>query len=786
MRKNTLTHAILISILLCSLFSPAVVLADPIPPTDGNDRITGDDSAVMNHIEGTIVNEDQTFSGGGGRDQLTGDNTWFLFNDGPDNTTDSLVLINGNDTMYGDEGDDYLWGDLQALFLNSDASIYNGDDILNGGSGNDYLIGDSQSVSSNNNVYIENGDDQLYGGDGNDTLVGDQLTQGRNVQTTIIDGDDLLEGGAGDDTLSGNGGNDRLYGGDGDDILYGYQELIGWVDPSTIIEGDNLLNGGSGNDMIYGSVGTDTVEANLRNNQDVVLTDTTLVINDPDTSLIETDTLVSIEKANLLGSEGANTFTATAFSGTTFMDGAGGIDNFSGSQQADEIHGGSGDDVINGNGGQDLLFGDSGMDTLSGGADNDTLNGGDDADMLSGNAGDDTLNGDAGNDALLGGDGHDTLSGNDGDDNLFGNSGNDTLNGDAGNDTLTDEDGNDTLLGGSGDDTFIFTSTIVDEVNTANGNQGSNIFRFNAGTLGHYALETESEEDTLDFSAYEQAITIDLSNQAEQEISPNLWLTLTGWFKTLLGTNQNDTITGNQISNELYGNAGDDQIDGQGAVNVVNGGDGTDEEINPSSANTRISIELPLPTQAPAAPVSPNGSAEGTPLFGSILPNGFLPVTGGETIKLVCPAGTDNVSVQLLSGDQVTFFNLCDLNAIVTNIPQETLPVPLPKDTQLLSGLLIKVLDDTQLLSSFELASLLMAFNMEEAPAGELTLLYWDEVSQTWINILEHNEDTRYPVNLLPDSTDLRIILSGLFNNPDTQRAESQTNFSGLFVLAVQ
>lgn len=84
----------------------------------------------------------------------------------------------GNDTLYGGDGNNYLYGE-------------NGDDILYGGGGNDYLDGG-------------NGTDLLYGGTSEDTLHGGA-------------GDDEIYGDYGNDVLHGDGGIDTLTGGNGTD-----------------------------------------------------------------------------------------------------------------------------------------------------------------------------------------------------------------------------------------------------------------------------------------------------------------------------------------------------------------------------------------------------------------------------------------------------------------------------------------------------------------------------------------------------------------------------------------
>jgi VCBS repeat-containing protein len=86
-----------------------------------------------------------------------------------------------------------------------------------------------------------NGDDVLYG-----TPNGDLLSAGA--------GNDIALGLAGNDTILGGDGNDLIHGGDGDDVLEGNagDDVIygGW--------GADQLTGGTGNDQLFGEWGGDT------------------------------------------------------------------------------------------------------------------------------------------------------------------------------------------------------------------------------------------------------------------------------------------------------------------------------------------------------------------------------------------------------------------------------------------------------------------------------------------------------------------------------------------------
>ncbi|MFO1065109.1 MAG: DUF642 domain-containing protein [Pirellulales bacterium] len=209
---------------------------------------------------------------------------------------------------------------------------------------------------------------------------------------------------------------------------------------------------------------------------------------------------------------------ASLRAGNDILDGGAGNDRLYGQFGDDRLSGGAGDDVLDGGSGNDTLIGGAGADTLKGGAGYDTADyssstdgvtvllenvdahgpnagklaggiGGDaqgdkyesienvvgtnKADYVYGQAsgtnaslgdgndtfdnnyfgkGSDVVDGGAGDDMIWTGDGNDTLIGGTGNDMLAGEMGNDTLRGDEGNDTLYGGDGDDTLVGGVGND----------------------------------------------------------------------------------------------------------------------------------------------------------------------------------------------------------------------------------------------------------------------------------------------------------------------------------------------
>ena len=120
-----------------------------------------------------------------------------------------LIGGDGNDTLIGAKGRDFLSGDA-----GNDTLIGNsGHDSLSGGDGNDVLI-------------AGNGRDDLLGGAGDDVLIAGS-------------GDDHVSGDEGNDVVHGNGGADVVLGGLGNDSLFGGS-------------GRDLAIGGEGRDRLFG------------------------------------------------------------------------------------------------------------------------------------------------------------------------------------------------------------------------------------------------------------------------------------------------------------------------------------------------------------------------------------------------------------------------------------------------------------------------------------------------------------------------------------------------------
>ena len=232
--------------------------------------------------------------------------------------------------------------------------------------GNDTLAGigfeSSPAVSQPLTLRGGPGDDQITGGIGSDELDGGAGT------------DQVSEYGAGDVTLT-----DAAFTGNATDALSGFEratvagasgsdtidasafngpvELIGGGGSDTLIGGplQDRLRGGEGDDTVRGGPGSDQVVEVVENG---ALTDTTL-------TGLGTDTLESIERGYLVGSQGDNRIDASAFSGYVELLGYQGSDVVIAGTGGSWLYGGSERDELVGGPGVDVFVAGTGDDSIS-------------------------------------------------------------------------------------------------------------------------------------------------------------------------------------------------------------------------------------------------------------------------------------------------------------------------------------------------------------------------------------------------------------------------------------
>ncbi len=419
------------------------------------------------------------------------------------------------DLVFGTRGSDaFTMGEADDVVVDD-----GGDDAVDGGSGDDQIY----TGSGNDVIYGGAGSDAIFSGVGNDLVFGDGL-EGAGDDLLMLDagndvafggeGNDFISGGSGNDILSGNLGSDKLFGEEGWDALFGQ-------------EGDDELWGMDGNDLLYGDVGNDLLAGGAGDDA-------------------------------LEGGQGDDTYEVDS-SGDTVVEAAG--------EGIDTVHAAVtytlGSDVENlrlvgsaplagaGNELDNLLVGNDGNNVLAGLAGNDTLDGGLGADILDGGAGDDTYHVDNAGDQVMeaAGAGNDavrsrvsvslaanvenlTLVGSnaiDGTGNVLGN----VLVGNIASNVLDGGAGADTMRGGRGDDSY-----VVDH-------------------QGDQVVEAAGEGIDTVWSSVSYRLAVNVEK-----------LRLTG--------SANADATGNDLANELHGNAGDNLLDGGSGADTMAGGAGDD------------------------------------------------------------------------------------------------------------------------------------------------------------------------------------------------------------------
>lgn len=417
---------------------------------------------------------------------------------------------------------------------------------------------------------VSSGADSIAAGGGDDTI-------------TAQGGADTIEAGAGDDVVNAGGGADLIYG-DGGATPTPATEELNWSDAGN--DGDDLSAGFT---QTTGEMDVSVSFTNIGNNTPTYTaetTDTNYVGSgedfDPNSSLF------------LFGDgDGATSTTTIGFAATAGSEFQDAVENVS--FRINDIDWGNNNhtDIVTVNaydadgnpvtvtitlGGGDTLSGNTitadtvgeSASDLGGSALIEIAGPVSEIEIIYGNGQNgtqgiwvtdihfDTLPQEAGNDDLSGGGGADTIFGQDGDDTLAGDNGNDSLDGGDGNDSLDGGNSNDTLIGGDGDDTL-------------------------AGGAGADSMSAGSGMDFLDYSASDAAVNVDLGTNTASGGHATGDI-LAGGLDGIIGSDWNDTLTGYDgqgadWTNEFYGGAGNDLIDGAGGDDLLYGGDDNDTII---------------------------------------------------------------------------------------------------------------------------------------------------------------------------------------------------------------
>jgi len=516
---------------------------------------------------------------------------------------DSLKSGSANDTLSGGEGSDTIDGGngIDTVIESADVNFQLTDSQL---TSTEVKTGKTVAIDELRNIERV----VLTAGESNNKIDASEFSG--NVNISGKDGNDTLVGGSSNDNLSGGKGNDTIDGGEGIDTIresadadfrilgnrylhsydsktrrtlsrdtftnierisltagesnnrleaidfYGNVNLSGKGGDDNLVSGyfNDTLSGGEGSDTIDGREGIDTLRE--RGDVNFTLTDTQLRTSETERgNQLDSDRLISIEKASLTGGESRNQIYAKDFSGSVNLSGKGGNDTLVGGRSNDTISGGTGSDTIDGGEGIDslretadvdfeledfrLITKDSNsnrtLDTdkiqniervslTSGGRDNKII-----ASNFSGSV---NISGEGGRDTLVGGSANDTLSGGKDDD---------TLNGGEGIDTLRE----------TADVDFRFTSSSSSSRTPYNGT----LYSYKANTRESWGRDRLEDIEKLALTGGDSDNQFDVQN-----FKGNVNLSGKGGNDTLIGGIGNDSFSGGEGSDIIDGGDGVDSL----------------------------------------------------------------------------------------------------------------------------------------------------------------------------------------------------------------------------------
>lgn len=601
----------------------AVTISATTDPNDGDDRIFtegGNDTILAGGAKDYVES-------GNNLDIIFGDHGIVTRNAGVVIRIETSESDSGdNDTLFAGNDDDTVFGGSKNDLITGDTNN-NGDDILVGDQGywNPNVIvsqfDPTSNLDGNDTIYGNGGNDTILGSDGKDYIEGNQgfdIALGDygiinhtekialRINTIGVEkgNDDYIHGGDQNDTLIGGTQNDSLFGGAdaGEDILLG--------DNGTVVNNDGSLESNDifshsplygGLDRIAGGAGNDTIIGGSggKDKTDPKATRLTGKSGDGIDGNEGDDIAIGDNASITRNSNEENEKIATTF--TNY----GGDDYLLGNTGNDSLIAGFGKDSVSGNDGNDIIFGDNATFDYLVDGNTDTLDRVITTDILRGDK--DTLTGDGGNDLIFGGTKADIISGGLNNDLIFGDhgkaegiinlaalplnqttppfsftaiatqktdlGGNDTIHGDAGDDIILGQQGSDRLFGDDGDD------DIIGGHNLAGGYDGNDEIDGGAGNDAiagdNASITRRGDIETLLIRRLISQVIYDLNGnlQITPESQPNP-TGLAGRNIQLFdhsttaktGTYGKDTIAGGANDDLIFGQLGDDIIQGDSST----------------------------------------------------------------------------------------------------------------------------------------------------------------------------------------------------------------------------
>lgn len=503
-----------------------------------------------------------------GNDELYGSNAWF---DGGEGNDIYHVGYGYNHLVFGDNwGQDVIVSESSDVLMNSiyfkgyDLGItfdYNINEVVSGGNrvswSSDFIFTNVSGGNGDDTIYLT-GDMEAGGNDGNDTIYGGDGSSWLRGQK----GDDTIYGGGGDDRIWGDAGNDYLAGGTGnDEYQWAKEHLIGGGDRDKtnhdVIndesgEGDSLIiSGYPASQSSVGSVQECFVEDTDGNGY---VDQLKIVFNEDQSIKIKN----YFDNTYTYG-EGRGLIETIEFNDAEY--GFNDIKNILLSTQPEEFEG---------------------MSTINGTNNNDTIHGTEQADVINGLGGRDSLYGEGGNDIIYAG----NYSGdydNDEGANMYGDAGDDKLYGDGGYNAFHGGEGNDTYYSGSGYNSYhLLENWGIDHI--ALNSETSLVHDLNFAALSSNGLNLDFTQEYIEYG--DNRLTWDENLQFDSmSITDGNDVIYLGWGTDIwarggddivYGSEENDWIQGLRGFDKIYGNGGDDRMWGNDSDHTF-GGAGNDE-----------------------------------------------------------------------------------------------------------------------------------------------------------------------------------------------------------------
>ncbi len=369
---------------------------DTLTVAGGNDQVDGGADNDLLIIDYTGIAGNFTMNGVGQINNFAGTSVSFTnierFNVTLGDGTNTITLLNGNDTVKGGAGNDVFNTAVGAA-------------VVDGGAGLDTWIADQSGdntakvidlnlsgvqVAGNGTTYANIEGILISTGSGKDLITTFNGNFNDNVSTgagndiiKVFGGNDGVDGGIGNDLLiidySAAGGSFSMNGATqinnfaGTSVTFAGIERINatfgvGADNVTLTAGNDTISGGLGNDTMNGGLGSDTMDWRT------ATTGISLTVNATGGGAatatgIGTDTFTGFE--NFWLGSGNDVLHGNAFA--NLIDGGAGKDKLYGGNQSDTLIGGDGNDVLNGGKGHDYLTGGIGADMLTGGSTPDTF-----------------------------------------------------------------------------------------------------------------------------------------------------------------------------------------------------------------------------------------------------------------------------------------------------------------------------------------------------------------------------------------------------------------------------